>query len=38
MILRTFGQSDLGITPIGMEAWAIGGGKRDTKGMNESAT
>src|SRR6202140_1099940 len=27
MILRTLGQSDLGITPIGIGAWAIGGGK-----------
>jgi hypothetical protein len=25
-------------TPIGIGAWAIGGGKWDTKGMNESAT
>jgi aryl-alcohol dehydrogenase-like predicted oxidoreductase len=37
MILRTLGQSDLGIIPIGIGAWAIGGGKWDTKGMNESA-
>ena len=27
MILRTLGQSDLRITPIGVGAWAIGGGK-----------
>ena len=27
MILRTLGQSDWGITPIGIGAWAIGGGK-----------
>src|SRR5208282_1914796 len=27
MILRTLGQSDLNITPIGMGAWAIGGGQ-----------
>jgi aryl-alcohol dehydrogenase-like predicted oxidoreductase len=27
MTLRTLGQSDLPITPIGMGAWAIGGGK-----------
>src|SRR5579872_3578116 len=27
MKLRTLGQSDLKITPIGMGAWAIGGGK-----------
>src|SRR5437879_11526858 len=27
MILRTLGQSDLRITPIGIGAWAIGGGK-----------
>ena len=27
MILRTLGQSDLKITPIGIGAWAIGGGK-----------
>jgi aryl-alcohol dehydrogenase-like predicted oxidoreductase len=27
MILRTLGQSDLQITPIGIGAWAIGGGK-----------
>ena len=27
MTLRTLGQSDLKITPIGMGAWAIGGGK-----------
>jgi len=26
MILRTLGQSDLKITPIGIGAWAIGGG------------
>ena len=38
MILLTLGQSDLGITPIGIGAWAIGGGKWDTKGMNESAS
>jgi hypothetical protein len=27
MILRTLGQSDSGITPIGTGGWAIGGGK-----------
>src|SRR5271167_1417162 len=27
MILQTLGQSDLRITPIGIGAWAIGGGK-----------
>src|SRR5258706_14945735 len=27
MILRTLGKSDLSITPIGIGAWAIGGGK-----------
>jgi aryl-alcohol dehydrogenase-like predicted oxidoreductase len=27
MILRTLGQSDLRITPLGVGAWAIGGGK-----------
>ena len=27
MTLRTLGQSDLRITPIGIGAWAIGGGK-----------
>ena len=27
MILRTLGKSDLMITPIGIGAWAIGGGK-----------
>jgi aryl-alcohol dehydrogenase-like predicted oxidoreductase len=27
MNLRTLGQSDLGITPIGIGAWAIGGGR-----------
>ena len=27
MILRTLGQSDLKITPIGIGAWAIGGGQ-----------
>ena len=27
MTLRTLGQSDLKITPIGIGAWAIGGGK-----------
>ena len=27
MILRMLGQSDLRITPIGIGAWAIGGGK-----------
>ena len=27
MILRTLGQSDLQITPLGVGAWAIGGGK-----------
>jgi len=27
MILRTLGQSDLRITPIGIGAWAMGGGK-----------
>jgi aryl-alcohol dehydrogenase-like predicted oxidoreductase len=27
MILRTLGRSDLKITPIGIGAWAIGGGK-----------
>src|ERR1700694_1034567 len=27
MTLRTLGQSDLSITPIGIGAWAIGGGK-----------
>jgi len=37
MISRTLGQSDLGITPIGIGAWAIGEGKWDTKGINESA-
>ena len=26
MTLRTLGQSDLNITPIGIGAWAIGGG------------
>jgi hypothetical protein len=36
MILGTLVQSDLGITPIGIGAWAIGGRKWDTKGMNES--
>jgi aryl-alcohol dehydrogenase-like predicted oxidoreductase len=29
MIVRTLGQSDLRITPIGVGAWAIGGGKWD---------
>jgi hypothetical protein len=37
MILRTLGQSALGITPIGIGAFAICGGKWDTKRMNESA-
>src|SRR6266404_2385212 len=27
MTLRTLGQSDLRITPVGIGAWAIGGGK-----------
>jgi aryl-alcohol dehydrogenase-like predicted oxidoreductase len=27
MTLRTLGQSNLKITPIGIGAWAIGGGK-----------
>ena len=27
MTLRTLGQSDLKITPIGIGAWAIGGGE-----------
>jgi len=27
MILRTLGQTDLTITPLGIGAWAIGGGK-----------
>ena len=27
MTLRTLGQSDLKITPIGIGAWAIGGGQ-----------
>ena len=27
MTLRTLGQTDLRITPIGIGAWAIGGGK-----------
>jgi aryl-alcohol dehydrogenase-like predicted oxidoreductase len=27
MLLRTLGQSDLKITPIGIGAWAIGGGQ-----------
>ena len=38
MILRMLGQSDMGIIPIGIGAWAIGGGKWDTKGMNQSAS
>src|SRR5467141_3841847 len=29
MKLRTLGQSDLKITPIGIGAWAIGGGKSE---------
>jgi aryl-alcohol dehydrogenase-like predicted oxidoreductase len=27
MTVRTLGESDLAITPIGVGAWAIGGGK-----------
>ncbi len=32
MNLRKLGQSDLKITPIGIGAWAIGGGKWELRG------
>ena len=33
MILRTLGQSDLRITPIGIGAGSIGGGKWESDGV-----
>jgi aryl-alcohol dehydrogenase-like predicted oxidoreductase len=35
ILLRNLGQSDLKITPIGIGAWAIGGGKWDSPGTQD---